>query len=171
MPTLLELTQMRSAAAKSRAEAIKAHTTNLQAIDKDLAHLDANINLFKGGLDLEMVAKALEVLEIRGDALPYSDSAAFKEIVAASIGIISNTTNNFFQREHIWVKLYDGFGPQSGSSEYGFGPRHGSIVFGIGFKRDWRDKELGPAQREACLYYLYNLVAIEMARQEAGKAQ
>lgn len=163
MPTLLDLTQQKRALEQSRENVIKAHIDQLQAIDKELQTLSDAIGLHKGGLDLEKIATALEILEIRGNAAKYQNAPAFKRLVASAIGILSNPAQEFFSREHLWIKEYASFGPQGGTSEYGLGPRHGRIVFSIGFNRDWRGQELGNTGREACLYYLYNLIQIAEA--------
>ncbi len=64
--------------------------------------------------------------------------------------------------------LYDRWYGQRSDHDYGMGPRHGSIIFRIGLVSDARHRELTSAERDAAVYYLMNLEAIQAAKVEAA---
>ncbi len=67
-------------------------------------------------------------------------------------------------REYFGAKDYDHWVSQRCDCEYGMGPRHGHIVFAIGLRREVRGHDLTPTRREAAVYYLVHLEAIQASR-------
>ena len=68
------------------------------------------------------------------------------------------------RREFFGTKNYDRWSGQRCDCEYGMGPRHGSICFQIGMKKDVRQRDLTHEEREAAVYYLVNLEAIQASK-------
>ena len=68
------------------------------------------------------------------------------------------------RREFFGTKNYDRWSGQRCDCEYGMGPRHGSICFQIGMKKDARTRDLTAEEREAAVYYLVNLEAVQASK-------
>jgi len=54
------------------------------------------------------------------------------------------------------IKDYDRWRGQVFNGNYGYGPKHGYVVFSIGLHQP--SEKLTSEQKEACIYYLYQLM-------------
>lgn len=147
-------------------ERIVAHdvaaTAERKSLEKALSDVRHNIGCAKAGLDLDRIARALEIIKVYGsyargggdrssvirdavDWLATGKCAAYRGLDGADLG----------------TKNYDRWAGQRSDHEWG-GPRHGSIVFQIGL-RD-RKAPLTDDQRSDAIYFLLNIESWEAAR-------
>lgn len=68
------------------------------------------------------------------------------------------------RREYFGTKSYDRWHGQRSDHSYGMGPTHGSMIFRIGLTPEARTRDLTEEERDAAIYYLLNLEAIQKAK-------
>jgi len=145
------------------------------------------IELLAGGMDLEKIARAAQILEIRGTYLLGGQDKrsvivdAIEWFSTGSVRYLENGQPNPYKNlfvRYFGTKNYDGWVGQRSDHEYYMGPRHGSTIFSIGIQKVHRDRyeESGNYEKqipknytfaladiEAVLYYLHNIEKIESA--------
>ena len=111
-------------------------------------------------LDLDQIALAESVMAVGdyskgGDDRDSARTAAIRWFATGTGGYLG------LKREYFGTKDYAHWSGQRCDCEYGMGPRHGHIVFSIGLREEARKRDLTDAEKEACIYYLLNLSAIQ----------
>lgn len=126
------------------------------------------IQQHKSGLDASKVALARTVLLVGGK---YANAGAERgSVISDAISwFATGKAPCYYQltSANYGTKNYDRWQGQRSDHEWG-GPSHGSLVFQIGLKD--RKAEITDEQREACLYFLSNIVEIEQAAELAKAA-
>ena len=123
----------------------------------------------ESGLDFEQVTVAESVMYVHGD---YGKAGEDRERcrTRAIHWFATNESRGPYgnlQNEYFGTKDYDRWHGQGSDHNYGYGPNYGSIIFSIGLQEDARRRDLTDAEREACVYYLLNLSAIQEAQRAA----
>lgn len=141
-----------------RRNATTAHESFIKRNTEQVHELLRQKEMLVGGIDLEKVAVAETLLEIRG-----LDNGRFNErCVMEAIKDIASGTNKM-KKEYFGVKNYEGWTNQECDCRYGYGPTHGHITFSVGYKRNVLGIDLTDDQKESCLYYL-NLLNNQVTR-------
>jgi hypothetical protein len=172
LPTLAsiirDMTVMHAELAEHEAAA-KKKTADLQ---QRLAALQTSLNQGAAGLDLDKIALAETVIY----ATDYSRGGAERggavkdAIKFLATGEPLRTPYGDLRREYFGTKNYAHWSGQRSDHTYGCGPRHGSTCFEVGLRTSARNRDLTEAERDAAIYYLLNLPAIQDARPRAGRA-
>lgn len=120
----------------------------------------ARVRQGSAGLDLTRIEIAERVLSVRGT---YANGGEKRDSVVEDA--ISDIARGPFilRRGYMGTKNYDKWLGQRCDCNYGFGPSHGSIVFAIGLRDLGEATSITDEERDACLYYLSNLIAIQSA--------
>lgn len=160
------------AAERTARDALKLHNEESakrkQQLETELSTARERVLLCNAGLDEAKIAVARQVLYRSGK---YANSPQRKSAVQDMVDWLATGEKRTYYAPttgYFGVKNYSGFGDQREDHEYGFGPKHGSIVFAVGLNE--RKRELTDDEREAALYYLINIDAIEAARTSAREA-
>jgi hypothetical protein len=124
----------------------------------------------EAALDPEKIALAETVIQVHGlfeKAGEDRESARTAAVhwIATGEGGYRGLKSEFFG-----TKDYDRWHGQRSDHEYGYGPKHGSVIFCIGLVTEARKRDLTEPEKEAAIYYLLNLTAIQKAQQEAKAA-
>jgi hypothetical protein len=138
------------------------------ALKNELSVARERVLLAGSGIDADKVRTARSILYLNGK---FASSAQRRGVVQDAIDWLATgekRTYHTLQSGYFGVKNYSGFGDQREDHEYGFGPKHGTIVFAVGLNE--RKRELTDEEREAALYYLLNIEAIESAAADARAA-
>lgn len=154
------------------------HSEAMRKLQAELVDALKARNEANAGLDSAAITLAQTVLSVTGDASKVVNGAyegregVRDKAVEDAIFWFTHLDDDQKPRTDlrtrtIGVKNYDGFGDQREDHEYGRGPRHGSIVFRIALQRNVKDEPLTAEQRNACIYYLRNLKAIQAAEMSA----
>lgn len=175
---LIELERAVAAARSSIAQEKARHAKTLAGLETQLKAALTKAAISNAGLDLSLIQQAEQVIYVRGDAdkvVPndegrYSNSRkqGIEDVIAWLIADENTVTSVELQKRTMSVKNYACFGDQRCDSEYGMGPRHGTIVFEIGLRPEARGRALTDDERNACIYYLRNIVRIQTAKSEAA---
>lgn len=149
----------------------RKETARLQAA---IRCADEAVLLGAAGLDLALVHLAESVLLLGGK---YAAGGLDREsVVRDAIAQIATGEKQGYRglwEERFATKNYAHWTGQRSDAEYGCGPKHGSIVFSIGLCREVRQRdprELTPAERDACVYYLTNIERIQRERSSVMEA-
>ena len=168
MATLAEF----CAAETGAREALKTHQEEAakreQQLKNELSKARENVLLVSSGLNNEKVELARKVLYLRGS---FANSPQRRSVIRDAVDWLATGEKRTYhtpERGYFGVKNYDRFGDQREDHEYGFGPKHGSIVFAVGLKEPKRP--LTDEERDAALYYLLNIEAIQTASSSAKEA-
>ncbi|MBE5272147.1 hypothetical protein [Stenotrophomonas sp. B2] len=148
----------------------KATEASLRA---QIAAADQAVAISAAGMDLEQIAAAEAVLEVRGlYRLGGEDRASVLRDAIAEISTgDKGTTYRSLWHSYFGTKDYEHWHGQRCDCQYGLGPSHGSIVFSVGLQRSIRAREmevLTDAERIACVYYLTNIEAIQAQRAQVA---
>lgn len=167
-----------AAAARTRLSAeLAKHLATSKATEGTLraqiAAADQAVAIAAAGMDLEQIAAAEAVLEVRGlYRFGGEDRASVLRDAIAEISTgCKGTTYRSLWQAYFGTKDYAHWHGQRCDCQYGLGPSHGSIVFSIGLQRSIRSREmevLSDAERAACVYYLTNLDSIQAQRAQAA---
>jgi hypothetical protein len=133
------------------------------------------------GLDPVKIALGRTVVNVRGNIasarygsghLRHDSQGGIRQLVVQdAIKWLATGDGAGLQAGYLGVKNYDGFGDQRTDCEYGMGPRHGSIVFAVEGREGLRKHGwafMDDEQREAAIYYLTNLQAVQEAEARAA---
>lgn len=155
------------------AAAIKAetdrHATAIKTLQSRLRDIREQIALHSAGLDMAKIALARSVLYLSGsyrNGGDRRDSVVRDAMHWFATGTKPEACYRGLDQVAYGTKNYDRWSGQRSDHEYGWGPSHGWIVFAVGLKNP--RNELTEEQREACLYYLVNIEAIESAQVSAA---
>lgn len=115
---------------------------------------------YKDGLDVDKIRLAETVLYVSdfakgGEERGGAVADAIKWFATGKAGYRG------LRHEYFGTKSYDRWHGQRCDCEYGMGPRHGSIIFRIELRREARDRDLTTDEKNAAIYYLINLQAIQ----------
>lgn len=142
------------------------------ALKGRIAGCDEIIAQAGAGLDPVKIALARTVIAIRGS---YARGGAERGgAVADAIQWLATGTSPAYKgldKISYGTKNYDAWSGQRSDHEYGMGPRHGSICFAIELLPDARRthwSEINEALREAAIYLLANIAAVEAAKPVAA---
>ncbi len=120
----------------------------------------------EAGLDLDKIALAENFLGVTdysrgGDERNNARQDAIKWFAGTL-----DMRNGYADLRSVYfgTKNYDRWSGQRADHSYGMGPRHGSTCFSIGLREDARKRDLTDDEREAAIYYLLNLEAIQKSR-------
>lgn len=120
----------------------------------------------EAGLDLEKITLAETFLSV-GDYSRAGDerNTPRQDAIKWFAGTL-DTRGGYDDLRHAYfgTKSYDRWHGQAITCSYGMGPRHGSVIFRIGLSEEARKRDLTDDEREAAIYYLVNLEAIQRAR-------
>ena len=166
-----EVIQTISQLERERQQLVDSHKRAISEIDGQLEKLKKMRKLNAAGLDIAKIQIAERVIYVKGSV---ADVRRGRDGHGATVRAkaVEDAIRAIAESEHalkdgyIGVKNYDAFGDQRTDCPYGMGPRHGGIVFSIG-----RASGRGPLtedHREAAIYYLDNLAAIQAKSQEAA---
>jgi hypothetical protein len=140
--------------------------------EREIQQCDLLLQQEASGLKVDQIALAESVMYVKG----YERGGEDREsVVQDAIKWFAKPPSNVIslydlRTMYFGTKNYDRWRGQRCDCSYGCGPRHGSVCFEVGLLPDARKRELLPAEREACLYYLLNIVAIEEARRASAAA-
>lgn len=142
-----------------------AENTRLNAM---LGNARTTLSKHAAGLDVDKITLAETILYVGDFAKGGTDRAsavqdAIKWFATGKAGYRG------LQHEYFGTKSYDRWHGQRCDCEYGMGPRHGSIIFRIELSRDARNRDLTAEEKDAAIYYLVNIQAIQTAAKEAGR--
>lgn len=158
------LTELCAAETAAR-EALRVHQEEAAKreihLKSELTKASERAKIGGAGLDLTKVELGRKALYLSGS---YTNSPQRRGVVKDAIDWIATgekRTYHTLEGGYFGVKNYSGFGDQREDHQYGMGPRHGSIVFAVGLREPKRN--LTPDEREAALYYLLNIEAIQTA--------
>ncbi len=147
-------------------ERIKAHdetaTAERKRLEKALSDVGHQIGCAKAGLDLDVIARGLEIIKVSGSYTRGGQDRA--SVIRDAIDWLATGKCAAYQGLHqsdYGTKNYDRWSGQRSDHEWG-GPKHGCMVFEIGL-RD-RKQEMTAEQRDAAIYFLLNIEAWEQAR-------
>lgn len=118
-------------------------------------------NTAEKGFDVVKIQTAESVLSVCGNPYGNADGGGKKLAERAIIDIANNTQS--MRKMYYGNKRYSGYYQES-SHSYGMGPTHGSIVDEVGLKQEARKRDLTDDEKDACIYYLKNYVAIKEAK-------
>lgn len=118
-------------------------------------------NTAESGFDVVKIQLAESVLYVGGNPYGNADGGGKKLAERAIIDIANNTQS--MRKIYYGNKRYSGYYQES-SHSYGMGPSHGSVVDEVGLKQDARKRDLTDDEKDACIYYLKNYVAITEAK-------
>lgn len=119
-------------------------------------------NTVESGFDVIKIQIAESVLSVSGNPYGNADGGQGKKIAERAIIDIAKNTP-FMRNSYFGNKRYSGYYQES-SHSYGMGPSHGSVVDEVGLKQDARKRDLTDDEKDACIYYLKNYVAITEAK-------
>lgn len=156
--------------------ALEAHIKAAQSAETQLrAELKAAcaaVSTASAGLDLAKIAEAESILEVRGKyATAGQDRASVLRDAVAQIATGEKCGYSDLWEVNFGTKDYSGWHGQRSDHTPFCGPRHGSIIFSIGLHQEVRNRaprQLTDAERDACVYYLENLEAIQASREKAA---
>lgn len=141
---------------------------------QELEHAHAAVRVGSAGLDLAAIALAESILEVRGQyEKAGSDRAGVLRDAVAEIATGEKQGYRGLWVESFGTKAYAHWYGQRCDCQYGMGPSHGSLIFTVGLRREVRERmprELTQAERDACVYYLENLQAIQARRAQSEVA-
>lgn len=155
--------QFLSGLLKTHEEGAAKETARLKNL---IAHEKTVMLQLGGGLDRDKIELAESVMRVSrfsngGDEKEGARQDAIKWF-ATGKGGYQSLREGFYG-----TKNYDRWSGQRCDCEYGMGPRHGSICFSIGLTSEARRRDLTEDEKEACIYYLLNLAAIQDAQVNA----
>jgi len=151
---LLQLQKKLIELEKEIASEQKEYNLKLRKLYDNKLELKAEIGLYKKSLDVDKIKLAETLIKCKHEP---STSEARIECVGSAIEDFTKE-EMVLTKKYFGVKYYSGFGEQRSDHFYRYVPTHGSIVFSIKLLK--KDVKLTDEEREACLYYLYNLEAI-----------
>lgn len=127
------------------------------------------------GLDLEKIALAKTVINIRGAYDRAGEDGASVIHDAIKQLATGEPIRQFYGdlwSHYFGTKNYDRWSGQRSDHQYGYGPGHGSICFEVGIVRDVRknrkQSELTPEEIEAAIYYLTNIQRVQDAERKTA---
>lgn len=152
---LLEVQRERDQLEGEYRTAIRNKNHLIGALERRIAEINA-------GIDIGAAVLARQVLNVVGKFIP--GEGEHNEVVHDAVawfaaGHRASVFSDLGEGSYYGVKNYAHWRGQRSDHPLYSCPRHGSLVFRIGL-RD-HTKAVTPEQREACLYYLNNLAAIQ----------
>ncbi|CAH2606465.1 conserved protein of unknown function (plasmid) [Rhodovastum atsumiense] len=153
--------------------ALADHEAQAAAVSRQLrtriGELQTEIRCLEAGIDLAKVALAETVLYVHGefDRAGEDRDGARQDAINWFAACQPATGYGSLRHEYFGTKSYDRWRGQRSNHEYGYGPRHGSIIFEIGLLASARKRDLTADEREAAVYYLVHLSAIQAAAKAA----
>lgn len=155
---------------KRRLNATKAAFARREReLEAEINRCQREINESAAGLDLDKLALARSVVSIRGSYQAGGQDRA--GVITDALewftsGQIEGSTHKDLASHYFGTKNYDGWSGQREDAHYGCGPRHGWTVFAVELapsKRKGGLTGLSVNEREAALYFLINIEAVETA--------
>lgn len=153
-------------ARKALEKATSDYASLKKTLETDMQEASNNIAMHDNGLHLELIEEAEKILYVRGDVLKGDDNMscvvdAIQWFSKLDLGPYKDLETRYFG-----TKSYDRWYGQRTDCEYGSGPRHGHIIFSIGLRGSYQERQelvesLTDEQRDACIYYLNNLIKIQ----------
>lgn len=137
-------------------------------VERDRKRLSALIReesvtlaLLASGFDEEKIALAEGVLRVYGK---YAKAGEERDsVIKDAIAWLSGESVGYrgLAKEYFGTKDYDRWHGQRSDHAYGYGPSHGCIIFSVGLLPSARAGVLSEAQKDAAIYYLMNIQAIQ----------
>lgn len=154
----VELAAHEAAAKKRSAELtgeIVAHRTVLARIE--------------AGLDLDKIVLAETFLHVTDYSRGGDERNSARQDAIKWFADTLDVRNGYADLRSVYfgTKNYDRWSGQRADHSYGMGPRHGSTCFSIGLVEGARKRDLTEEEREAAIYYLLNIEAIQKSRVSA----
>lgn len=142
--------------------------SRVEALRREAAGLQREIQLDGAQLDVAKIALARTVVSVRGEYARAGDEKA--SVIADAVHQIATGEKRGYgglDGEYFGTKNYDRWHGQRSDHEYGYGPGQGSIIFSVGLAADVRRRggiaALTDEEREAAVYLLTRLEAVQAA--------
>lgn len=130
-----------------------------------IAHYQTLLNQEVSGLDSNKIQLAENFLDVTDYSKGGQDAP-----LAVRDAILWFATGKAGYRglryEYFGTKSYDRWHGQRCDCKYGMGPTHGHIIFRVGLGHGYRDHNFSEEEKNAAIYYLSNLEAIQAAKCE-----
>lgn len=160
---LYEIVKQKNEAIRTLDDMKADFAKNERDIIRRIEELTRLESLAVGDNDIEKIQIAETVLRVRGalkNIVSWADGE--KETIAEkAIRDIANGCGHL-KTKFYGNKSYASFF-QGSDHPYGYGPKHGGIVGAIELSDDAQKRDLTEAEKDACIYYLSNLVRIKNA--------
>ena len=129
------------------------------------------IALLASGFDGEKISLAETFLSVS----KYSNGGADRQsVLDDAIKWFADETSFSarydLRREYFGTKNYDSWRGQRSDHSYGYGPSHGTICFSVGLRNGWTNHLFTAEEKDAAIYYLMNLPAIQQCAEKAQVA-
>lgn len=172
----MNLTQKIKMIATLRAN-LTVHEADAKAKSEGLRHqigaIQREIEIDGAMLDLVKIDLAKTVMFVRGR---FSNAGEDREsVVADAVHQIATGERRGYRGldfEAFGTKSYDRWHGQRCDCGPGMGPRHGTIIFQVGLRRDVQVRgglaTVSDEEREACVYFLTHLEAVQDAETRAS---
>lgn len=164
-PTILTLTREKMSLDAAIAQEEADHKRRLQALTTQRSSVVALLAVANNGLDLDRVRLAETFMSAGVFKRGGSDREAARQMAIAWFAGAETKNGVNLRREYVGTKNYDRWSGQLITCPYGYGPSHGSVCFSIRLTDEARKRDLTDKERDAAIYYLMNLPAIQDARE------
>lgn len=141
------------------------HKKKIEDMTKTKNEIIKNLQMLRSSLDLEKISIATKCLYLTGKYTAAGEQRSCLDDMTKWIVTGVKTKYHDPISGYFGCKDYSEWSSQREDHSYGIGPRHGSTVFGIGLQKEYRTKhsDLTEEQKEAILYYIYNIEEIQKA--------
>lgn len=143
--------------------AAKAESTRLS---NEIAAHRTIVARSEAGLDSDKIVLAETILRVSDYSSGGDERNSARQDAIKWFAGTLDSRNGYADLRNVYfgTKNYDRWVGQRADHSYGMGPRHGSTCFSIGLLERARRRDLTDEEREAAIYYLVNLEAIQKSR-------